>query len=105
MGFFQGLFQLISLVFMFIGKCAEYVFVSIIFAVPIWFLYTKLFMVRFALPQLFYIDFIAITFCIQLVGMLWTISSFASRQQDNIPEKVMFLPTKNKEKEDNNNDL
>lgn len=101
MGIFQGLIQLITLFFMFLAKCAEYVFVSILFAIPLWFLYTKLFVVRFDLPQLFYIDFIAITFSIQLLGMLWNISTMGTKQQDNLSDKIIFLPPQAK----NDNEL
>lgn len=90
MGFFEAIAQLFSLIIMFLGKCVEHLFISILFALPLWFVYSKFFMFRFDLPTLYYVDFVAGLFCFQLIGVIWMVATGGVTKN-----KIIFTSPKN----------
>lgn len=89
MKYLVGLFQIFSVVFLFIFKCIEQLFMSLLFALPFWLVYTQTIWKKFDVSELTYLDFVMLVFCFQLLGVLWSISTKRSNESTNEPNLLV----------------
>lgn len=93
MGLINGILGLLKLVILLIFKCVEFIFISMLFSLPFWFIYSKIYVNRFELPTIFYLDFVIACFILQMIALLWGVAN--SMVKTNFDDKkTIVLSTK-----------